>query len=454
MNAVDFATLPPEVNSGWMHAGPGSESMLAAAAAWDELATELSSAASAYRAALSTLTDDAWQGPAAASMSAAAAPYAAWMNSTAEQARQVATQARAAAAAYQEAVAATVPPPGIAANRAQLQSLLATNTIGQNTPAIAANQAQYGEMWAQDATAMYTYAANSAAAAALPSFTEPPQTTNPAGQGIQAAATSQAAATAAQASSLLQGLSSGNPLLNLLEQINNFFATNPVWAHNGLVGGMGGALFSFGALTATTGAPSYMAIAVPMQSFGPIIRWFFPHIIGGAAAAATMSEVSGSELGMTLASSSAPQPGAGVSAGLGRAALVGGLSVPQSWSTPIQLASAASPLLATMPAGVPAAGLGGFGGAPFVPALVDKPGNHQGLRHSSRTKLVPELPARRGAAGDAPSRWIPSERATPTVTSPLSAREHSELRTLRTIVADLVNQRDKAADSIKEAIRS
>ena len=52
----------------------------------------------------------------------------------------------------------------IAANRTQLASLVATNIFGQNTPAIAANEAQYGEMWAQDATAMYGYAANSAAA--------------------------------------------------------------------------------------------------------------------------------------------------------------------------------------------------------------------------------------------------------------------------------------------------
>ena len=53
----------------------------------------------------------------------------------------------------------TVPPPVIAANRTQLASLTATNIFGQNTPAIAANEAQYGEMWAQDAAAMYGYAA-------------------------------------------------------------------------------------------------------------------------------------------------------------------------------------------------------------------------------------------------------------------------------------------------------
>ena len=41
-----------------------------------------------------------------------------------------------------------VPRPVIAANRAQLAALVATNILGQNAPAIAATEAQYGQMWA------------------------------------------------------------------------------------------------------------------------------------------------------------------------------------------------------------------------------------------------------------------------------------------------------------------
>ena len=151
---MDFGALPPDINSARMYAGPGPESMLAAAAAWKGLAGQLHSGAAAYTSVISGLSGE-WLGPSSTAMEAAAAPYAAWMSTTAEQAELAAIQAQAAASAYEAAFAMTVPPPVIAANRIQLASLVATNIFGQNTPAIAATEAQYGEMWAQDAAAMY-----------------------------------------------------------------------------------------------------------------------------------------------------------------------------------------------------------------------------------------------------------------------------------------------------------
>jgi PPE-repeat protein len=74
-------------------------------------------------------------------------------------------------------------------------ALVATNFLGQNTPAIMATEAHYGAMWAQDAAAMYSYAANSAAASTLAPFTPPKSTTNPAGMTGQSAAVAQAAGT-------------------------------------------------------------------------------------------------------------------------------------------------------------------------------------------------------------------------------------------------------------------
>jgi PPE-repeat protein len=98
-----------------------------------------------------------------------AAPYVGWLSeATAAQAQVAAAQAGAAAGAYEAALAATVPPPLVAANRAQLASLVATNLLGQNAPAIAATEAQYAEMWAQDAAALYGYAAGSSTASPVP----------------------------------------------------------------------------------------------------------------------------------------------------------------------------------------------------------------------------------------------------------------------------------------------
>ncbi|ETW24839.1 hypothetical protein MGAST_06030, partial [Mycobacterium gastri 'Wayne'] len=152
---LDFGALPPEINSGRMYAGPGSGPMMVAAAGWDGLAAELSTAAAGYGSVITELTSSPWVGPASASMLAAAAPYVAWLNATAEQAEQAGMQARVAATAYETAFAMTVPPAVVAANRALLLALIATNFFGQNTPAIAATEAQYAEMWAQDAAAMY-----------------------------------------------------------------------------------------------------------------------------------------------------------------------------------------------------------------------------------------------------------------------------------------------------------
>src|SRR5258707_11300285 len=124
---MDFATLPPEINSGRMYAGPGSGPMLAAATAWDGLAAELQSAAASYASVISGLTAGPWLGPASASMAAAAAPYVAWMSTTAAQAEQTATQAKAAVAPHEGAVSATGPPPGVAGHRPLLVGLGAAN---------------------------------------------------------------------------------------------------------------------------------------------------------------------------------------------------------------------------------------------------------------------------------------------------------------------------------------
>jgi PPE-repeat protein len=179
----DFALLPPEINSARMYAGPGAGPLLAAAAWWHALAAELESTAAGYSAVIAGLAGQVWLGPASMAMAAAAKPYVGWLSSTGAAAGQTAINAYAAAAAYEAAFTMTVPPPVVAANRTLKMALIATNFFGQNTPAIAATEARYLEMWAQDTAAMYGYALASQSARTLRPFREPPKTTKGDGRG-------------------------------------------------------------------------------------------------------------------------------------------------------------------------------------------------------------------------------------------------------------------------------
>ena len=283
---MNFAALPPEVNSALMYAGPGSGPIRAAATAWKTMAAELETAANSYRTLITGLTDQTWQGPAAVAMATAAAPYATWMHTTATQAAHAGTQATAAAAAYETAFAMTVPPAVITANRTQLATLTATNILGQNTAAIAANEAHYATMWAQDATAMHSYAAGAAAATRLPTFTPPETTTNPAGP---AAATAEAATDGA----ISPGLA--------FDLIGAVFEVGSVGPFGGI--GLGGA---FGGLAITLGELAFPEEgALGLGALGAL------DLIGTATPAAST--------GATWAS-------------MGRAVPLNGLSVPQAWA--------------------------------------------------------------------------------------------------------------------------
>ena len=376
---MDYGILPPEINSARIYAGPGSAPMLAAASAWDGLAAELGSAASSYTAVISELTEGSWEGPASASMAASATPYVTWMSTAAAEAEQTASQARAAAAAFEAAFALTVPPAVVAANRAQLAALVATNVVGQNTPAITATEAMYAEMWAQDATAMYTYAGSSAAAATVTPFSSPPQTTNQAAAASQAGAVSQATGTSASTGvqstlsqvvttmpNALQGLSS--PLSSASVGVSPFApgsntATTGIAGFlNGLDGLNGSAFGSFitsglsngflsgnwvnpaslvGSTTGAFGDIGFLAVAGSGAGLNPAM-------FSGATAPAAMSAAGLAHAGSAIGSVGSPSlGGSAVSAGMGRATLVGTMSVPHSWAP---AAPATSPALTASPA--------------------------------------------------------------------------------------------------------
>jgi PPE-repeat protein len=347
---MDFALLPPEINSARMYVGPGSGPMLAAAAAWEALAAELQSTASSYQSAVAGLTAGSWLGPSSASMAAAAAPYVAWMRSTATQAEQTANQAIAAAAAYDAAFAETVPPPVVAANRSLLMALVATNFFGQNTPAIAVTETHYAEIWAQDAAAMYGYAGSSASATTLTPFTPPPQTTNPGGSVGQAAAVGQATGTSAgnvqSAVSSAQQTFAAVP--NALSSLAAPAAADPPTPLS-LLSDL---------ITVFIDAPTSLA---GLGVDGPFsILSYPPDIAGyyiGLHTDAIVSGWAGIESWPGIGSiPPTPFPvitnlGAPVSAGMGEANMIGRMSVPAAWA-------AAAPEIRTLAVALPAASVG------------------------------------------------------------------------------------------------
>ncbi|WP_204080441.1 PPE family protein [Mycobacterium riyadhense] len=379
---MDFGALPPEVNSGRMYAGPGSTPLVAAASAWNGLAVELDAAATGYDTVITALRADEWLGPASALMAEAVVPFVGWLNAAAVKAEEAATQARAAAAAFEVAFATVVPPPLIAANRAQLTQLIATNLFGQNTSAIAATEAEYGEMWAQDAAAMYRYAGSAASATAVAPFTAPPQTTSPAASALQAGAVSEVAATstgAAQSTlsqlisgvpTVLQGLTS--PLSSALAYVAS--SDSPwSWLWQLL---FGTSTFPTSISALLTDLQPYASFlynteGLPYFSIGMANNFvqsaktlgLLPTVATAAAAAAGNSAKGLPGLGGLLG-------GGQVTSGLGDAASLGRLSVPPSWAaaTGPGLSPGAAPVPISTVNAVPEAGGAGnlLGGMPLA----------------------------------------------------------------------------------------
>ena len=379
----DFGALPPEINSGRMYAGPGAESIMVAATAWDELAAELGTAASGYNSVITELTSAPWVGPSSTAMVSAVVPYVSWLSTAAGLAEESASQARAAAAAFESAFAMTIPPPVIVANRVLLMTLIATNFFGQNTPAIMATEAQYMEMWAQDAAAMYGYAATSAAATVLTAYQPPPNTTTPDAAANQGAAVAQATAQPAQ--SVLDQIAAIPQTLNqlALQQLSSYTFTN--WPFSmlqnqfqdllkyglptptndwfnvpGLVKGVVGYTSTF---PASGISPLYNEgrqllqayFGVGIGNFGWSMGQQTTFGPGGATAGAggawyPTPQFAGLHLGAVGGGLGGAHPAGAVSASAGEAGRVGMLSVPANWTNPTAEATLVSAVSEETPA--------------------------------------------------------------------------------------------------------
>ncbi|HEY2199963.1 MAG TPA: PPE family protein [Mycobacterium sp.] len=359
---MEFTTLPPEVISALIHSGPGAESLANAAAAWQQLSANLEDAADNYAASLSSM-DEAWYGPSSAAMFQAVTPYVTWLRTTAQQAQQTAAAAQSAAAAFNSVQASVVPTATVVANRTRLAQLLATNVFGRNLPAIAQTESEYQTMWANNAAAMTRYQAASAQASALPQIASPTSTTNPSALKTQAssaspAGTTSSGATVAAASPAAplppagdpnvgfvglantyanQFVSSGFPI-NLLSYLAQSQSAQALQGVNSAVGqGVSEGENALGGAAANLGGGAAGALGALGQSGGGL----------SALGAAGLGEIN-------------------TSAALGAAVPMGNLSAPPSaaplLATPVQLASAATPL-----------GADGAPGMPMLPPLMPPP---------------------------------------------------------------------------------
>jgi PPE-repeat protein len=336
----DAAVLPPEIISGQLYAGPGASSLIAAAEAWRQVAAETETAADEYDGILGALAE-VWKGAAVAAMLAAADPYARWLHATANQANDIAAQARVAAAAFQTALGTVVPPALIAANRAELVQLASTNVFGQNSAAIAATEAIYAQMWAVDASAMNQYQLNShAATAAIPPFQPPPATTRPhTGSAMPSTAqsppnhsllpvTRASSGGGAHTSSGAPGAGLGAASVSTGDDISTIFGMDPTSMASVLVSAAG-----FGAMAATNATNRPLPLMIGA--------------VGGAMAAPVSgaSTVGGSAEIIRAAGAAEATP---VLASTADGHVVGGLSVPPTWDGRVANLSSARPLASAL----------------------------------------------------------------------------------------------------------
>lgn len=329
---MDFGILPPEIISALIHSGPGAWSLIEAAGFWQELSAELEQSASSYAAELSWLSTT-WHGPSSMAMAQALEPYLAWLRLTAQQCQQTAASVQVVAAAFEWTHWTVVHPSLVAANRARLAMLLATNFFGVNYPAIAETEAEYHTMWVNNSAAMYRYAATSAGAVKLPQFSPPPQVTNPSGATAQAAMV-HAATTGNSGAQLLAAdpIGQGSSAADAFDPNEGWFGYWSTWGNQFIAGGVPVNIL---------GVWAQLATAHAFASLGEDIG---PGLADGAAALASAETRLVSAIG-AAGSSLAPRAALGVGISLGHLtmppATVGMLGTSQA---PVQLASAASPL--------------------------------------------------------------------------------------------------------------
>ncbi|WP_327113593.1 PPE family protein [Nocardia sp. NBC_01730] len=178
-----YAAYPPEVNSARLTFGLGPGPMVAAAAGYAAIGDGLLAAATAAEGQTTAMGIE-WQGDSANQAQLAFRKHASWLREQGTIAMAVAQHALVQAEAYTSALGKMPPLPAILANRALTATLVASNSMGQNTPMIAVNEMVYMVMWAQAAGTMYQYHAETLAnTASLPPPPPAPEIVGPSPTG-------------------------------------------------------------------------------------------------------------------------------------------------------------------------------------------------------------------------------------------------------------------------------
>jgi PPE-repeat protein len=198
-----------------------------------------------------------------------------------------------------------VPPPVIKANRARRMSLASTNCLGQTSPAIADIEADYEQMWAHDADAMYAYARASAAASALTRFSSPPCATGLTGSprdGVTSASGGWALTAAPEV------ISAGNQLMSTIPEALQALSLSPLTSFDVSLSPVTASLSKLSSLS----APMDVAIS-QLNSLNKAA------LLDNAAALRALIPNVGRAGGTAL--------------GFGRGISIGTLSVPPAWAT-------------------------------------------------------------------------------------------------------------------------
>jgi PPE-repeat protein len=348
----DSALNPPQVNYYQHAAGDQAASAAACAAAHQAAAAMLTAEIATMTTSTSTTAAVGWQGAGGAAMTMTAQAFAAILGTAVAWFEEAVVQATAIVDAWHLAKTTMVPGPVSDQNLVDTEALVATNFIGQNSPAIAALVAEYDRQWIHNAAIASSFQSVVAAAVGVLATPPPfaPMAPNPA--AALAALANAGAQTGVQGA--LQASSQSMQQASTAAVPASEAASAPADA----LSAMGSPLAMMGQFSSMTGmlgqAPQMLGQApqmlgqfaqMPMGLLGPLSSSMGG--LGGAPSAGPLTGTPGASPGMAALSG-----GGGGGGGVG----AGGSGVVPTSSYTRPVGSFSTPTAPKLP--------GGFGGVP------------------------------------------------------------------------------------------